>query len=107
MAFAARFLCQVDFIDFEGARNPDPAAACDGVCSGWGRAGAIVTPRSPYERRTCWLHGELVPLPPPVHCRRVFRATLMNEELAAAINRIETIGNVRELVGRGGMLERH
>ena len=58
-SFAARFLCQVGFIDFSGARDPDTgrrlAAA---LARDWGKAVRSLRRDSHAEGRTCWLHGE-------------------------------------------------
>lgn len=58
-SFAARFLCQVGFIDFSGACDPDIgrrlAAA---LARDWGQA--VQSLRRDYHAkgRSCWLHGE-------------------------------------------------
>ena len=51
-SFAARFLCQVGFIDFSGARDPDhqpPACGC--VRPRLGRGSAVAASRSSRERQ--------------------------------------------------------
>jgi protein-L-isoaspartate(D-aspartate) O-methyltransferase len=57
--FSARFLCQVGFIDFSGARDPSIgrrlAAA---LARDWGRAVRSLRRDHHGKSRTCWLHGE-------------------------------------------------
>jgi protein-L-isoaspartate(D-aspartate) O-methyltransferase len=57
--FSARFLCQVGFIDFSGARDPSIgrrlAAA---LARDWGRAVRSLRRDHHRKSRTCWLHGE-------------------------------------------------
>jgi protein-L-isoaspartate(D-aspartate) O-methyltransferase len=58
-SFAARFLCQVGFIDFSGARDPDTgrrlAAA---LARDLGQAVQSLRRDTHTKSRTCWLHGE-------------------------------------------------
>jgi protein-L-isoaspartate(D-aspartate) O-methyltransferase len=59
VGYAARFLSQVGFIDFHGARDPDVgrrlAAA---LARDWGRAVQSLRRDHHVKGRTCWLHGE-------------------------------------------------
>jgi protein-L-isoaspartate(D-aspartate) O-methyltransferase len=57
--FAARFLRRVEFIDFEGARNPDVSRRlATALGRDWGRAVQSLR-RDPHMMgRACWLHGD-------------------------------------------------
>jgi protein-L-isoaspartate(D-aspartate) O-methyltransferase len=57
--FAARFLCQVGFIDFSGARDPDIGRRLAAAFArDWGQAVQSLRRDSHAKGRTCWLHGE-------------------------------------------------
>ena len=57
--FAARFLCQVGFIDFSGARDPDNSRRlAAALARDWGRAVQSLRRDHHLKGRTCWLHGE-------------------------------------------------
>jgi protein-L-isoaspartate(D-aspartate) O-methyltransferase len=57
--FGARFLCRVEFIDFEGVRNADVGRHLAAALGrDWGRAVQSLR-RDPHPKgRTCWLHGD-------------------------------------------------
>jgi protein-L-isoaspartate(D-aspartate) O-methyltransferase len=58
-SFAARFLCQVGFIDFSGARDPDTGRRlASALARDWGRAVQSLRCDNHAKDRTCWLHGE-------------------------------------------------
>ena len=55
--FAARFLCQVGFIDFRGARNPDISRRLAAALGrDWGRAVRSLRRDHHAQVETCWLH---------------------------------------------------
>ena len=57
--FAARFLCQVGFIDFSGARDPDTSRRlASALARDWGQAVQSLRRDDHAKGRTCWLHGE-------------------------------------------------
>ena len=57
--FASRFLCQVGFIDFSGARNPDISRRLTtALARDWGRSVQSLRRDHHAKGRTCWLHGE-------------------------------------------------
>jgi len=57
--FSARFLCQVGFIDFSGARDPDISRRlAAALARDWGRAVQSLRRDHHAKGRTCWLHGE-------------------------------------------------
>jgi protein-L-isoaspartate(D-aspartate) O-methyltransferase len=56
--FAARFLCQVGFIDFSGARDADTSRRlAAALVRDWGRAVQSLRRDCHTKVRTCWLHG--------------------------------------------------
>jgi protein-L-isoaspartate(D-aspartate) O-methyltransferase len=57
--FSARFLCQVWFIDFIGARDPDVSRRlAAALARDWGRAVQSLRRDHHAKSRTCWLRGE-------------------------------------------------
>jgi protein-L-isoaspartate(D-aspartate) O-methyltransferase len=57
--FAARFLCQVGFIDFSGARDPNISRRLEAALArDRGRAVQSLRRDHHAKDRTCWLHGE-------------------------------------------------
>jgi protein-L-isoaspartate(D-aspartate) O-methyltransferase len=58
-SFAARFLCQVGFIDFRGARDPDISRRlAAALAQDWGRAVRSLRRDHHAQVKTCWLHSE-------------------------------------------------
>jgi protein-L-isoaspartate(D-aspartate) O-methyltransferase len=56
---SARFLCQVEFIDFSSARDPDISRQLAvALARDWGRAVRSLRRDHHGKDRTCWLHGE-------------------------------------------------
>jgi protein-L-isoaspartate(D-aspartate) O-methyltransferase len=57
--FAAHFLCQVGFIDFSGARDPDISRRLEAALARDRGRSVQSLRRDPHAKgRTCWLHGE-------------------------------------------------
>ena len=57
--FSARFLCQVGFIDFSGARDSKISHRLGAALArDWGRAVQSLRRDQHEKGRTCWLHGE-------------------------------------------------
>jgi protein-L-isoaspartate(D-aspartate) O-methyltransferase len=57
--FAARFLCEVGFIDFRGARDPGTSRQLGAALArDWGQAVQSLRRDNHAKGRTCWLHGE-------------------------------------------------
>ena len=58
-SFAARFLCQVGFIDFRGARDPDiNGRLAAALAQDRGRVVQSLRRDHHAQNRTCWLHSE-------------------------------------------------
>ena len=58
-SFAACFLCQVGFIEFSGARDPDTGRRlATALAQDWGETVQSLRRDNHAECRTCWLHGE-------------------------------------------------
>lgn len=58
-SFAARFLCQVGFIDFRGARDPDISGRlAAALAQDRGRVVQSLRRDHHAQNRTCWLHSE-------------------------------------------------
>ena len=58
-SFAARFLCQVGFIDFRGARDLDISRRlAAALAQDWGRAVRSLRRDHHAQVKTCWLHSE-------------------------------------------------
>ena len=56
---SARFLCQVGFVDFSGARDPDPGRRlATALARDSGRAVRSLRRDHHVKDRTCWLHSE-------------------------------------------------